>query len=93
MEKRRESADNHLRLVVRELVDKLDRVTKCRRTGRIGGRHALVVDRLVGGVGAGVALVCVDYAVKQFVEKLADSGVVLLEHAALKTQKQRQVVA
>ena len=68
VEKRREGADHHLRLVVRELVDELDRVTERRRTGRIGDGHTLVIDRLVGGVGAGVALVCVDYAVEKLVE-------------------------
>ena len=92
VEERRERADEHLGMLDIERVDERHGIAKRGNARRVALRDALLIGRLVGGRGAGVALVCHHDAAEQLVEERADGRIVFIEHPALQAQEELEVL-
>ena len=55
MEEARKGADDNLLFVERQAVDQIDDLAECHSGGLVGGRHALLVNGLIGSTRTGVA--------------------------------------
>ena len=92
MEEGGEGTDHHLSLVDGEQVQQLHRMAEGAGARGVGGWNALLVGRLVSGLGSRVAGVGLDHVVEQRIEDGAGVGVILLEHATLQAQEERKAV-
>ena len=93
MEEARKGADDNLLLIERQTVDQIDDLAECHGGGLVGGRHALLIDGLVGSTATGVAGIGHNLGRQDFVEQVRDLGIILAKHTTLQAQEQRQIVA
>ena len=93
MEEARKGADDDLLLIERQTVDQIDDLAECHSGGLVCGRHALLIDGLVGSTATGVAGIGRNLGRQDLVEQVRDLGIILAKYATLQAQEQRQIVA